>query len=116
MTTASFSKLLTQTASTKRPPAVSVSGLRGAAVTNLASLSCTPLTPVSGELAVRAGVKSPTETKQTMCDGGLDIREGDFLVVSGVDYAIRAVEEWPHHFGGGSSTYLVLYVEQEKAA
>ena len=115
MTTASFTKLLTQAAATKRPPAVTGDGLRGAAVTNLASLTCTPLTPVSGELAVRSGVKAPHEVKQTMCDGGLDIKEGDYLVVSAVDYAIRAVEEWPHHFGGDAGTYLVLYLEQEKA-
>lgn len=66
---ASFPILATVTASTKRPPAVT-SGKRGDAVTQIASLKCTPLDTVSSDVALRAGLDTPHNVLQTFCDGG----------------------------------------------
>jgi hypothetical protein len=66
---ATFPILATVTASTKRPPAVA-SGLRGDAVTKIASLKCTPLDTVSADVALRAGLNTPHNVLQTFCDGG----------------------------------------------
>lgn len=89
----SFSKLATVTASTKRLPAIS-GGKRGAAVTNLTGLACTPLDPVDPELRQRLGLESPVSLLQTFVHGTNDIVEGDILVVSSVDYPIRSVADW----------------------
>lgn len=105
----SFDRLATVTASTKRPPAVS-SGKRGAPATNIVSLSCTPLDPVNAEIQQRLQLKTPHELSQTFVDGSLDIVEGDILVVSGIEYPIRAVADWTF----GSSKYLHLILEELK--
>lgn len=108
MTSASFTKMATVTASTKRPPNVS-GGKRGAPVTNIASLSVTPLDPISAELKERLGLESPMELLQTFADGSLDIKEGDILTVSGTDYPIRAIGDWTNwSFGSGETYHLIL--------
>jgi len=58
-------------ASTKRPPAIA-SGKRGVATTNLTGLTCTPLDPVSPELAQTAGLEAPYELRQTFLGDGTD--------------------------------------------
>ena len=88
-----FSLFATVTASTKRPPAVS-SGRRGAAATSIASLKCLPLDPVNAEIAQRMVLKTPHEVLQTFVEDGLDIVEGDILVVGSTSYPIMAVEDW----------------------
>ena len=62
-------RLMNQTASTKRSPAI-VSGKRGTPTTNLASLRCSPLDPVAPDLAQRMGLNTPHELLQTTVDGG----------------------------------------------
>ena len=111
MVSLGFTRFATVTASTKRPPAIS-SGKRGAAVQNLASLSCLPLDPVDPELQQRLGIDTPHEVLQTFTQNGLDIEEGDILVVSSVEYPIRAVEEW--YWGPDSADTLRLIVEDLK--
>jgi len=111
MVSAGFVRMASVTASTKRPPAVS-SGIRGAAAENLSSLKCTPLDPVDAELAARVGIGTPHEVLQCFVQNGLDIEEGDILVVSSVDYPIRAVEEW--YWGPDSADTLRLIVEDLK--
>lgn len=59
----------TQTASTKRSPAI-VNGKRGAPATNLASVKCTPAYPASADVAQRAGLDTPHELLQVYVDGG----------------------------------------------
>jgi len=103
--------MATVTASTKRPPAI-VDGKRGAAVTHVASLACTPLDPVDAEIRERVGLQTPHELLQTHIQGGVDIREGDVLVVGSVEYPIRAVEEWT--WPGDQTDYLTLYLEELK--
>lgn len=106
-----FTLMATVTASTKRTPAIS-SGRFGAAATNIASLSCFPLDPVSAEIAARMGLGTPHELLQTFVEGGLDIVEGDILTVASKDYPIKAVEDW--YWPEGSANYQRLILEQLK--
>lgn len=107
----SFALMATVTASTKRaaPP---VSGITTAPATNVASLKCLPLDPVDAELSKRMGLDTPEELLQTTVDGSLDIREGDYLTVLGVDYPIRACEDW--YWRPTNRTYRRLILEDIK--
>ena len=111
MVSLGFTRFATVSASTKRPPAIS-SGKRGAPVEKLASLACLPLDPVDAELRQRLGIDTPHEVLQTFTQNGLDIEEGDLLVVASVEYPIRAVEEW--YWGPDSADTLRLVVEDLK--
>lgn len=62
-------RLCTVTATTKRNPTVTA-GKRGAPVAKLADLRCTPLDPLTAELAQRVGLDTPHELLQTYVDGG----------------------------------------------
>jgi|FLYN01.1.fsa_nt_gi hypothetical protein len=111
MSSASFRRLATVTASTKRPPAINATtGLRGAPTVQIASLMCLPLDPVDPAIQQRLGLHTPHEVLSTVVDDGLDIVEGDILVVSGKEYPIKAVGDWAWR----STTYRVLYVENLK--
>lgn len=97
---ASFDKLATVTASTKRSGGI-VGGLEVGYTEHIASLKCLPLDPLSHDRrsansTLVSGVEGLAwhEVLQTMCEGGLDIVEGDLLVVSGTEYPIRAVSDW----------------------
>ena len=105
----SFSRMCTVTASTKRLPAIS-GGKRGAAVTQVASLKCFPLDPVSSEIQRRVGGDAPMELLQTFT-ATTDIREGDILVASGKDYPIKSCAEW---VWSASETYRHLILEDLK--
>lgn len=108
MRSSSFVSFATTTASTKRSPAA-VGGKIGAPAAKLTGLSITPLMPVDAETAERLPLSSPREAKQTFVDTIVDIAEGDYLTVSGVDYAVRSVAEWN---GGTDQSFLHLVVEQ----
>lgn len=107
----SFTKLATVTASTKRSPGI-VGGVEGAYTTNIASLACTPLDPVSPEIAQGFEGLSFREILQTTVSGGLDIVEGDRLVVGSTEYPIRAVEDW--YWPPDEEDYRTLYLEDRK--
>jgi len=105
---ASFSRLATETASTKRNPAIA-SGKRGSPATYLTGLRCTPLDPVDPEMRNRLNLDTPYELLQTFVVGAQDILEGDVLTLNGVDYPIRAVAEWPaSRQGGDALRHLIL--------
>lgn len=108
---ASFRRLATVVASTRRPPAVA-DGKRGEAVTHLTELRCTPLDPADaamrGQLVEREVVKAGAKILQTMCESDLDIREGDILIVNGREYPIRSMGDWA--WRGGD--YKQLFVEE----
>ena len=107
----SFAKLATVTASTKRPPTIS-GGKRGSPVTNVSSLSCWPLDPVDPELRQRLGLDTPHELLQTFVDNGVDIVEGDLLVVGSTEYPVRAVGDW--YWSPLEANYLHLILEDLK--
>lgn len=102
-----FDLMAIVSASTKRPPAIS-SGKRGAPATNVASLSCTSLDPVDPELRQRLALDTPHELLQTFVDNGVDIAEGDLLVVGSKEYPIRAVGDWYWREHAANYRYLVL--------
>lgn len=107
-------RFLTVQASTKRAPAM-VGGRRGAAVAYLTAIKCMPLDPVDAELRQRLALNAPHELLQTVVEEDVDVREGDFLVVtaddcSTVEYPVRACEDWVW----GRKTFRRLILEDLK--
>lgn len=99
---------LTVTASTKRSPAAA-SGRIGAAVENLASISVTPFHPVDAEIAQRIPrLAGRQELLSVFVDESADILEGDILVVGGIEYPVRAVEDWTWEPSGLEFRRLVV--------
>lgn len=85
-------------ASTKRNTRLG-DGERGELFTHLTRLMITPLYPLSGETARTLALNSPREAKECyhLPEQGSelpDVKEGDRLVIAGVEYPIRAVSEW----------------------
>jgi len=106
-----FARMASVTASTKRMSAVS-SGLSGDLALSISSFKCLPLDPVTAEVAQMAGIGNFAELLQTMCEGGLDILEGDVLYVGSASYKIRAAAQW--HWGPSDSNTLRLILEEIK--
>jgi len=106
----SFDQLASVTASTKRLGAV-VSGLEAAPATNIVSLTCLPLDPVDPDLIQIEGL-AWHELLQTAVDGGLDIIEGDILVVGSSEYPVRAVADWT--WPPNAKAYRILFLEDRK--
>lgn len=88
----SFNCMATVEASTKRPPAIT-GGKGGAMVEHIPALRCTPLDPVTAEIAQRFALGTPLELLQTFTLDA-DVREGDVLVVDDREYPIKAVADW----------------------
>lgn len=107
----SFALMATVTASTKRSGGIS-SGLEAAYATEIVSLKCLPLDPVSAEIAQGFEGLSFREILQTQVEGGLDVVEGDLLVVNSTEYPIRAIED--RTWQPTSENYMVLYLEKPK--
>jgi len=108
---ASFAELASVTASTKRSGGIA-SGLEAAYAENIASLKCLPLDPVSADVVQSIPSLSFMESLQTAVEGGLDILEGDILVVAGTEYPIRAIEDWT--WPPDAKVYQILYLEDKK--
>lgn len=106
---AGFLRAATITASTKRAPATS-SGKRSAPVTHLTDIRVTPLDPVDAETRQRLALNTPHELLQAFADGGLDIVEGDLLVVGAVEYPVRSAGQWAWR----GSEYVHLVIEELK--
>jgi len=104
---ASFTYLASVTASTKRNPNP-VGGNIGPAVENISSLVCFPLDPLTPDIQQRTALQSPEEHLQTFVQGGLDIQEGDILVVGSAEYPIKAVGDWYWRPDDANYMYLVL--------
>src|SRR5689334_17801146 len=109
MTSSSFTRMAVVSASTKRPPNVS-SGKRGSPATNVASLSCTPLDPVDPEVRQRLMLETDNVILETFVQASIDIKVGDTLVVSGVEYPIKAVADW--YWPTDQTTYRHLFIEK----
>jgi len=96
-------------ASTKRGGGVT-GGLENAYSEEIASLECLPLDPVDPNVSLGIEGLGWHELLQTAVDAGLDIVEGDLLVVGSTEYPIRAVADWTWK----GSDYRVLYLEDKK--
>jgi len=113
-TTPSFTRMASQSASTKRKAAINVvTGLAGSPAVSLASIMCIPLHPADSatELRVTLNIDALTDLLQTFTQGDLDIITGDILVVGGKEYPIRHVQSWPF---ARMDTRLLLVVEALK--
>jgi hypothetical protein len=114
---ASFRRMASVTASTKRPPAVNLTtGQRGEPELHLPSLHCTPLDPAESQkardLAFRLQQENGRmyELLQSFTEATNDIREGDVVVVNGKEYPVRSVGTWLWR----GSSYLELLLEEPK--
>ena len=87
----SIDKLLTKTASTKRAPAPTADSHVGEPVAYLTGLRCMPLDPNPPDSMRESVTNVPYRALYTLVDGQHDIREGDRLVVAGVEYPIHQV-------------------------
>lgn len=86
---------LTQTISTKRSPSAA-GGKVGAAVTNLSGVSATELLPVDADLREQVPeLATYARTWQLFVGDGVDIQEGDRVVIGSAEYPVRYVELWP---------------------
>lgn len=107
-----FNRLATVEASTKRSSAP-VAGKRGEPAINIATLQCWPIDPIgvsTAERLRREGLQTPQHLLQTVAGAGLDIAEGDLLVVAGREYNVRRVEAWAWR----GAEYKLLIVEAPK--
>lgn len=104
---ASFQKLATVTAGTKRSPPI-VSGKRGVPTTNLSGLKVLPLDPIDPDLRIRLELDTPHEVLQTQIEFGPDIQKGDILTVGSDEYTIRAVGDWTWRPAGTDILTLIL--------
>lgn len=111
MISGSFAKLATVTATTQRMGAV-VGGLSGDMADSVVGFKCTPLDPLTPEIAQMAGIENFAEILQTYCQDGLDILEGDILITGGITYKIRAVGQW--HWRPTDVNTLMLILEEVK--
>lgn len=104
--------LATKTASIKR--AQIAAGKRGAPVTVLDNLRCTPLYPADAgavnNLLMRLKSETPYRILETFVLGRPDIQGGDLLVVEGDSYTVRAVAEWT--MPGATRQFTHLMVEE----
>ena len=100
MTSNTFSRVATITASTKRPPTIS-SGKAGVHATQIASLKCTrPVTPSNArELEQTFQLSTLVTVKVVYVQDDLDIKTGDTLVISTGpftgEFPIRHVASYP---------------------
>jgi len=108
---ASFAELASVTASTKRTGGIT-NGLEVGFATNIASLKCLPLDPVDPNLALEFEGLTFRELLQTAVQGGLDIVEGDQLVVGSKTYPIKAVSNWT--WPPDATDYLILILVDKK--
>jgi hypothetical protein len=113
MTSPSFLKLATVTAITKRTPAMS-GGKVAEPIVHVPQVRCTPIDPLTPEVATRLGLEAPYTGFQTFAAGeALDIAAGDFLVANGRTYGIRAAGLWDWKPG---EQYVALVLEHVKGA
>lgn len=106
--TASFARLATATASTKRNPAAA-GGKVGVPVAKLASINIVPPMPVSSEIAAYYRLQSPREAFVSYTEGTPDLLEGDILTTGAVDYRVVAAGLWP-----ANQSYTEIVIQQVK--
>jgi hypothetical protein len=108
MTSASFAKMLTKTADTKR--SVYSNGKWGKAETYLSEVKCTPKHPIAPEISARDTLETPVELFEVFTETA-DIQEGHILVYGGTDYPISSVADYLFQ----NETFLRLVIEELKA-
>jgi len=61
----------------------------------LPGLMGTPRAPVDAETRLRLGIDTPNVTWEIHFQGAPDIRKGDRLLLSGLEYPVFHCEKWP---------------------
>lgn len=111
-----FDRMKMVTASTQRAGAV-VAGLVGDMAASETDFECTPLDPLTIEvaqvakIAQMAGLGHFAELLQTYCEN-LDILEGDTFITGGTTYKVRAVAQW--YWRPMASNTLAIILEEVK--
>ena len=106
MPSISFSRMARATAAIKRADTAAGGSL--ATVSGLGSVACVPLAPVRpNALDVDSRQRLGGELLSTIVEGNLDIKVGDVLEVSGVQYPVRSVDKWPWR----SAWFMTIIVE-----
>lgn len=87
-----------------------LSGAQTDPVTVYAHVRATPIDPISGGVAQRAGLETPYTQMQCAVSGTYAILRGDTLLseADGVTYTVREVLEYPEAFGAHA---LMLVLE-----
>lgn len=106
-----INKLLTKGCSTQRAPAADAGLHVGAPATYLTGLRCMPLDPNTPDSMREVATDVPYRALYTLVDGPHDIREGDRLVVDGIEYPILTVQR----FDWRSGEYRLLRLEDVTA-
>lgn len=95
MNSGSFARIATVTATTQRAGGVDAGGLSGDMADVEVGFKCTPLFPLTPEVAQMAGLGEFAELLVTFADGDLNILEGkDTFIAGGKTYKVRAVGQW----------------------
>lgn len=95
-----LSHLTQTTAIVKRYTSVAGKGT-GATSTIIESLKVTQATSIDYNTAQRVGtthrpiLESPFKFRMVLFEGDNDVRQGDIMTISGIDYPVRHVEKWP---------------------
>jgi hypothetical protein len=112
MTSPSFTRAASVTASTKRPPAIT-SGKAGAPATQLPALQCTrPVTPSNvHELVETFQLSTLATVKVCYTQGDLDIKTGDILVIATGDFAGEFPIRMVNMYGFGDDVRKELTIE-----
>ena len=111
MRSGSFARMASVTATTQREGAP-VAGIAAALADSVVDFKCTPLDPLTPEVAQMTGIGAFAELLQTFCEGGLDIKPKDTLITGGVTYYVRAVGEW--YWRPTDSNTLTIVLEEVK--
>lgn len=82
--------------------------LTGGYSTNLSGLKCLPLAPVDAETRVRLQLNTPHTLWETFLQGAPDIKAGDKLTISSVDYPVRTAEPWNWLPSGDTRIHLIV--------
>jgi len=115
MTSPVFARIATETASTKRPPAIS-SGKGAAPATQITSLKCTrPVTPSNvHQLEQALNLDTLMTVKVCYVQDNLDIITGDVLIIAAGDYAGTFPVRLVNKYGFGADVRKELTIEVAK--
>lgn len=112
-TTPPFQHMATDSATVKRPPAIS-SGKRGAPVVIAGlTLAILPIMPLDPQVRPSIPGDTPHQLYVTYTEGTtINLQEGDLLIVDAVEYPIRRIAMWPYD----DATYYEIVIEKQEIA
>lgn len=111
----SLRRMMTKTATTKKPATMSGNN-RSGRTSYLTGVRCLPPDPVDprNDIVLRLGLDSPTELYQTVCEN-VDIQTEHTITIDSVEYVVRGVGPFDGDTRHATSEkFKVLYLEREK--